>query len=219
MVSYCHDIEKQVRKTHKNSEQKFRELVNFFALNLEASQIAELTGLNCNTINRFLRAIRERLAEFCEPQSPFSGEVEVNELFFGARIITGKRGRGAYGKTIVFGALKRDEKVYTEIVLDCSTATLQGIIGDKVEPESMIYSDRGVVTTAWLMLDTASIFESIMTAMSLLGANRITTAQKASGVLQNRDSRGSGELAKPPSTCTSKNVSLDSIIVTRIFTG
>ena len=126
----------------KISEAKFRELVKLFALNLEATQIAELTCLNRNTVNRFLRAIRERLAEFCEQQSPFSGEVEVDESFFGARRIKGKRGRGAYGKTIVFGVFKRNGKVYTEIVPDCSKVTLQGIIRGKVAPESIIYSDR-----------------------------------------------------------------------------
>ena len=112
----------------KISEAKFRELVKLFALNLEATQIAELTDLNRNTVNRFLRAIRERLAEFCEQQSPFSGEIEVDESFFGARRVKGKRGRGAYGKTIVFGVFKRSGKVYTEIVPDCSKATLQAII-------------------------------------------------------------------------------------------
>ena len=125
----------------KISEAKFRELVKLFALNLEATQIAELTGLNRNTVNRFLRAIRERLAEFCEQQSPFSGEIEVDESFFGARRVKGKRGRGAYGKTIVFGIFKRSGKVYTEIVPDCSKATLLAIIRGKVEPESIIYSD------------------------------------------------------------------------------
>jgi transposase len=33
--------------------------------------------------------------------------------------VRGKRGRGASGKTIAFGLLKRDGKVYTEIVPDC----------------------------------------------------------------------------------------------------
>ena len=125
----------------KISEAKFRELARLFALNLEATQIAELTGLNRNTVNRFLRAIRERLAEFCEQQSPFSGEIEVDESFFGARRIKGKRGRGACGKTIVFGVFKRNGKVYTEIVPDCSKNTLQAVIRGKVEPESIIYSD------------------------------------------------------------------------------
>ena len=49
-----------------------------------------LTGLNRNTINRYMRAFRERIDEFCEAQSPFGGEVEVDESYFGARRIKGK---------------------------------------------------------------------------------------------------------------------------------
>lgn len=125
----------------KISEAKFRELVKLFSLDLEATQIAELANLNRNTMNRFLRAIRERLAAHCEEGSPFAGEVEVDESFFGSRHVKGKRGRGAFGKTIVFGIFKRNGKVYTEIVPDCSKATLQAIIRGKVEPESVVYSD------------------------------------------------------------------------------
>lgn len=53
----------------KISEAKFRELLRLFSLNLEAIQIAELTSLNRNTVNRFLKAIRIRLSEFCEHQN------------------------------------------------------------------------------------------------------------------------------------------------------
>ena len=59
--------------------------------------------------------------------APF-GIVEVNESFFGARRVKGRRGRGAYGKTIVFGIFERQGRVYTEIVPDRSKLTLQGII-------------------------------------------------------------------------------------------
>jgi transposase-like protein len=52
----------------------------------------------------------------------------VDESYFGARRVRGKRGCGALGKTIVFGLLKRGDKVYTEIVSDCSAATLQSIV-------------------------------------------------------------------------------------------
>ena len=40
----------------------------------------------------------------------------------------GKCGRGARGKAIVFGLLKQDDEVYTEVVPDCKSATLQRII-------------------------------------------------------------------------------------------
>ena len=87
-------------KNSKISEAKILELIRLFSLNLAATQIAVITGLNRNTVNRFTKAIRVRIAEYCESQSPLSGEVEVDESFFGARRVKGKRGRGAFGKTI-----------------------------------------------------------------------------------------------------------------------
>ena len=85
--------------------------------------------------------IRERIAEECAIESPLSGEVEVDESFFGARRVKGKRGRGAGGKTIVFGLLKGNGKVYTKIVPNCSRATLQAVIRGKVDIERTIRSD------------------------------------------------------------------------------
>ena len=67
--------------------------------------------------------------------------VEVDESYFGATRVKDKRGRGAYGKTTVFGIYERAGRVYTEIVPDCSRATLQGIIRGRVDPSSIINSD------------------------------------------------------------------------------
>ena len=125
----------------KISEAKTRQIIKLFAVDLDASQIAKITGLNRNTINRFLKGTRERIASECEAVSPFTGEVEVDESYFGARRVKGLRGRGARGKTIVFGLLKRNDNVYTEIVPNCSRATLQGIIKGHVCLESIIHSD------------------------------------------------------------------------------
>ncbi len=91
---------KYVKRSHI-SERKFQQLVRLFSLDLDASQIAKLTVLNLNTVNRYLKKIRQCLISYCDSQSPFSGEVEVDESFFGARRLKGKRGRGAFGKTIV----------------------------------------------------------------------------------------------------------------------
>lgn len=123
------------------TERQFRRLARLFALDLDATQIAELSGLNRNTVNRYLRGIRERIAAFCEASAPFAGEIEVDESFFGPRRVKGRRGRGAYGKTVVFGVFKRNGSVFTEIVPDCSKATLQAIIRGRVALDSVIYSD------------------------------------------------------------------------------
>lgn len=100
-----------------------------------------MIGLSVRSTNSIFIKIRHRIAEFCEIESPLQGAVEVDESYFGAQRVRGKRGRGAYGKTIVFGLLKRQGKVYTEIVPDCSKQTLQGIIRGHVDLGSVIHSD------------------------------------------------------------------------------
>ena len=131
-----------VFKGSKISRGKIREIVRYFATDLQATQIAQLSKINRNTVNRYLTLIRERIAKSCEHESPFQGDIEVDESFFGARRVRGRRGRGAFGKTIVFGVYKRNGKVYTEIVPDCSRATLHKIIRGKVDIKSTIHSDK-----------------------------------------------------------------------------
>ena len=94
------------------SEKKFREIIKYFSLDLNAVQIKELTGLSRQTVNKYLTAIRLKILELSLLQSdPLVGQIEVDESYFGARRVRGKRGRGARGKTIVFGLFKRASKV------------------------------------------------------------------------------------------------------------
>jgi len=124
------------------AEAKFRLLIRYFALDLHAADAAQLTGISHRSVITIFGKIRQRIAAECERQSPFNdGDVEVDESYFGPHRVRGKRGRGALGKTIVFGLLKRDDKVYTEVVPDCKKATLQAIIRGRVSVEAVIHSD------------------------------------------------------------------------------
>jgi transposase-like protein len=125
----------------KISEAKFRELVKLFALDLDAQRIAFLTGLNRNTINRYLRLIRKRMAHYCERDSPLQGQIEVDECYFGPRRVRGVVGRGALKKVPVLGILQRDGKVYTQVVPNVSRKTIQAVIMGRVNRESDIHSD------------------------------------------------------------------------------
>ena len=130
------------KKRSRISEAKIRQIIKLFALDIEATKIAELTGISRKTINKILRQIRERIADYCQQQSPFdAGEVEIDESYFGARRVRGIRGRGAKGKHIVFGLIKRGGKVYTQVVKNCSRATLMPIIEQKVDKDSTVYTD------------------------------------------------------------------------------
>lgn len=128
-------------KRSRIAEAPFRRLIRAFALDLTASDAARLTGLSVRSVNDIYLRLRRRIAEHCEAQSPFRGEVEIDESYFGPRRVKGKRGRGAGGKTIVFGIFKRNGHVYTEVVPDCRKKTLQKAIRGRVSLDTVVHSD------------------------------------------------------------------------------
>ena len=131
---------KRLIKNSKLTNRVLGRLIDFFVLEVPARKAAMSLRLNRHSAERVYHLIRLRLAAECEKQSPFEGEVEVDESYFGG-YRKGNRGRGAAGKVPVFGLLKRQGKVYTRIVKDVSRETLRKIIRTQVVPESVIYSD------------------------------------------------------------------------------
>lgn len=123
------------------SEAQFRRFLRLFALDLDATRIAILSGLHRRTVNRYVHLLRQRMAQACEQQAPFRGTVELDESYFGRRRVRGKRGRGAGGKTIVFGLFKRNGSVYTEIVPNAQKATLVKVLRGRVALSSVVHSD------------------------------------------------------------------------------
>lgn len=125
----------------KISEAKFRYVLRLFALDLTASDTARLTGLSIRSVNDLYLRLRRRL-QACSPvPAELDGAVELDESYFGPRRVRGKRGRGAAGKTIVFGLFKRGGQLYTEIVPDCSKKTLQRVIRGKIDVAAMVNTD------------------------------------------------------------------------------
>ena len=125
----------------KISEAKFRHLLRCFALDLSATQTAKMTGLSVRRSNDLFLTLRKKLSQECEKISPFSGDLEADESYFGPRRVRGRRGRGAGGKTIVFGLLKREDKVYTQIMPNVSRAALQAVIRGHAALDSTIHTD------------------------------------------------------------------------------
>lgn len=115
-------------------------LLEMFVAGVPARTAAELAGVNRHSATLFYHKIRQMIACELEDESPFYGEIEVDESYFGGHR-KGNRGRGAAGKVPVFGILKRGGKVYTKVIADASGATLIPIIERKVLPDSIVYSD------------------------------------------------------------------------------
>lgn len=124
------------------SDYKIKKIMMFFCEDITASKTAVLLGINRNTINRYFNEFRLKIAAYTHHEgSLFLGEIELDESYFGARRVRGKRGRGAAGKTPVFGVLKRGGNVSVEIVQNCSKSELLPIIQGKILEGSTVYTD------------------------------------------------------------------------------
>lgn len=128
-------------KRSKISESKFREILKYFSMDFSASQTAGLTEVSRRSISDIYQKLRVRIWNLTKKEGKLAGEVEVDESYFGARRVRGKRGRGVKGKVPVFGLLKRNGKVYTKIVKKCGKADLMPIIKGKILEESTVYTD------------------------------------------------------------------------------
>lgn len=123
-----------------------RMLRRCFCLDVDASKTAALAGVSRNTTNaHFMRYRRLIYAYQLAEMKGFLGEVEVDESYFGPARQRGQMGKRKAGrgtaKQPVFGIYERGGRVYTELIPDCSRASLHGVIRGRVSPEAVIYSD------------------------------------------------------------------------------
>ncbi len=118
------------------------ELLKYFILEVTARSAANLLSIQSNTAILFFRKIREVIFAHLQEESKelLNGQIEIDESYFGGTR-KGKRGRGAAGKVVVFGMLKRHGKVFTVIVPDTSTSTLMPEIVNKIKLHSVVYTD------------------------------------------------------------------------------
>ena len=126
----------------KLSKKVQSQLLEYFVLEVTARSAADILGIQPNSAALFYYKIREIISYNLELESAeyFAGEIELDESYFGGER-KGKRGRGAAGKIVVFGILKRKGKVYTKIIDDTKTKTLMPIIRQKIVPDSVVYTD------------------------------------------------------------------------------
>ena len=104
---------------------------------ISAKQLQRETGVTYKTAWRMFKQIRTL---FDEDMDKFSGDVEADETYVGARK-AGLRGRGAAGKTIVAGVVERKGGITTKIVTDVKAKTLIPLVVDSVASGSTIYTD------------------------------------------------------------------------------
>lgn len=128
-------------KRAKISTHKFRLIVSCFCDDFTVSETNKLVKVNRHTIENYFNRFRRVIYTQSLQAGKFNGEVEVDESYFGPTRIRGKRGRGAGFKIPVIGLLKRNDRVFTKIIADCTKEELLPVIKGKVLTGSTIYTD------------------------------------------------------------------------------
>ena len=106
-----------------------------------AYRVATDLGVDYQAVTRVYQRLREALYHVAELEAgKLKGEIEIDEAYFGGRR-KGKRGRGAAGKSIVFGLLERNGRVYTKVVEQVTAEELLAHIRQHTRKGSVYYSD------------------------------------------------------------------------------
>jgi transposase len=105
---------------------------------ISAKQLERELGVTYKTAWRIFNQIRSMLTDDVVLED---SSVEADETYIGGRR-HGKRGRGAEGKTPVFGIAQRKGKVIAKVVPNVQANTLLPIIKQKVLEKSVVYTDE-----------------------------------------------------------------------------
>ncbi len=112
---------------------------------VNAVNLKELLGFGSyDTAWHWLQKLRR--CTIRNDREKLSGRVEVDEFVIGGQK-SGKRGRGAEGKTIVAAAVERSDKekqigrIRLQVILDYSAYSLESFITENVQPGSNIATD------------------------------------------------------------------------------
>ncbi len=123
------------------TEGKFRKLVRLFAMDLEATKIAELSGLSRQSVNKYLLALRIRIAKASFDEEHMHSETKTKKSYLELQSIFNEPERGAGKNTIVVGIRKHNNRVYAEIVPNSSKKQLLRVIRGHEDEANIIHSD------------------------------------------------------------------------------
>ncbi len=108
-----------------------------------AKELQRQLGVTYKCAWRMGHQIRKYMANV-DGDPPLGGHVEADETYIGGRRSGGKRGRGAPGKTVVFGMVERGGDVMTRVVPNTRKVTLERHILENVRSGSIISTDEWI---------------------------------------------------------------------------
>lgn len=108
---------------------------------VSGKELQRQIGVTYKTAWRMGHQIRD-LMNKADGFAMLRGHVELDEAYVGGRRSGGKRGRGAPGKTIVFGMVERGGRMAAEVIPNIKKATLREATLRNVEPGSLVSTDE-----------------------------------------------------------------------------
>ena len=107
---------------------------------VSAKELQRQLGVTYKTAWRMGHEIRKHMAKV-DGDPMLGGHVEADETYIGGKR-PGKRGRGAAGKTVVFGMIERGGDVITRVVDNVRRRTLEPHLVANVAPGSTVSTDE-----------------------------------------------------------------------------
>lgn len=131
----------ELRRYYRRSripEDKFCELVRYFAQDLSATEVASLTGVTRKSVTTIFLKLRRRIAEHCERSSPLL-QLGLNrrEEYSCIRCICGRCRTKSSQRSPVFGVLADSGKVFTAPIPDCQKPILRAMVRGRVAEKDM----------------------------------------------------------------------------------
>ena len=204
-----------ILKRSRISTKKFREILKYFSLDIEATKVAQLTGLNRNTVNKYLLLVRKRIAKECELESPISGDIEVDESFLEPGELKEKEVAEPVEKPSSSGCSNVREKYTRKLFLTAPEPGYRRWSGARWAFKALSTRMGGKAMTAWLTWVIKNIIGFNMETTNLQTASPILTELKTSGALLKCAWQNSGDFLNLLFICILKSVSLGSTIEAR----
>ncbi len=104
-----------------------------------AKELERQLGVTYKCAWRIAHEIRKLMGSLDTPA--LFGEVEADETYIGGKR-TGKRGRGASGKTIVVGIKQRQGPVKSQVVKNAKRTTIEPVVTKNVRQGSVVHTDE-----------------------------------------------------------------------------
>jgi len=108
---------------------------------VSGKELQRQLGVTYKTAYRMGQQIRTLMAK-ADHVPMMQGHIELDEAYVGGKHSGGFRGRGAFGKTIVFGLKERGGNIIAEVVPNARKDTLRPIVNERVHPWSIVSTDQ-----------------------------------------------------------------------------